>query len=259
MADAMYVAATGMRAHQTEVDAISNNIANLNTVGYRGETVSFSALTSAMAAEVGELDSPAGIVAPQGEGTLALLGLSTGAGALKPTGDPLNIAIDGAGFLEVVREDGSLAYTRAGALRVNAEGLMTTLTGQPLAAQLVIPTEATAVQILPDGRVFAQLGTNASPVEVGQIELASFVNTGALTAVGQGLYLASADAGQPVLAKPGENGLGTLKQGYLELSNVELTDQMVALMIAQRAFEMNSRVFQVADQMLSITNGLAKA
>ncbi len=232
MADAMYVAATGMRAHQTEVDAISNNIANLNTVGYRGETVSFSALTSAMVADAGELDSPAGIVAPQG---------------------------DGAGFLEVVREDGSLAYTRAGALRVNAEGLVTTLAGQPLAAQLVIPTEATAVQILPDGRVIAQVGTNPSPVEVGQIELASFVNTGALTAVGQGLYLASADAGQPVLAKPGENGLGTLKQGYLELSNVELTDQMVALMIAQRAFEMNSRVFQVADQMLSITNGLAKA
>ena len=259
MVDALYVAATGMRAHQAEVDVISNNVANVTTVGFRRESVSFSALTAAMAAgsvdPAFEATRPA--TAQPGSGTVGEVVRSSAAGELKPTGEPLNVAIDGAGFIEVLREDGSSAYTRAGMLGVNADGLLATAAGRPLATQIAVPTDAVAITIGTDGRVMAQLSTDKVPTELGKIELTSFANSAALTPLGDSLFGATPEAGEPSRGQAGENGLGAVRQGFLESSNVNMSDEMVSLMIAQRAFEMNSRVFQVADQMLSLTNSLA--
>jgi flagellar basal-body rod protein FlgG len=260
MSDAMYVAATGMRAHQLEVDVISNNVANINTTGFRREAVSYSELTAGISVATSSADDVNIAVTRRfgGAGTLADVRRTTEAGALKETGDPLHVAIDGAGFLEVIREDGSLAYTRAGVLRILDDGQIATLEGMPLAAQLRLPASLAGLRIDSDGRVEANDGTDGTWREVGQIDVARFANPGALTPAGQGLYLPAPEAGEPMLGRFGEAGAGLIRQGYLEQSNVELGDEMVALMVAQRAFEMNSRVFQVADQMLAMTNALPK-
>jgi flagellar basal-body rod protein FlgG len=260
MSDAMYVAATGMRAHQLEVDVISNNVANINTTGFRREAVSYTELTAGLAPVPTPADDVNVAAARRlgGAGTLAEVHRTSEAGALKQTGDPLHVAIDGAGFLEVVREDGSLAYTRAGVLRILEDGQIATVDGTPLAAQLRLPADLTGLRIAADGRVEASDASSGAWREVGQIDVVRFVNPSALTPAGQGLYLHTPEAGEPMLGRFGEGGAGLIRQGYLEQSNVELGDEMVALMVAQRAFEMNSRVFQVADQMLAMTNALPK-
>jgi flagellar basal-body rod protein FlgG len=257
MHDALYIGAAGMRAHQSHVDSIAHNVANVNTTGFRRQTVSFSAVTAALAqAGVDPAEIVAAAVPARGAGTLAHIGVSIRAGELRQTGEPLDVAIDGLGFLEVLRADGTPAYTRAGALALNADGMLTLADGTPLAAHVSIAPDATSVRIDADGRVWSAVADDAEPVEAGRIELVSFPNVGALQAVGSNLFVATEEAGQPQIAAPGEGGLGLIRQGFLESSNVQLVDELVALMLAQRAFELNSRVVQAADQMLQITNSL---
>jgi flagellar basal-body rod protein FlgG len=257
MFDALYVAASGMRGEQLQIDTIAHNLANLNTVGFRRSIASFSEVSAALAASGVTTDGAQPPVAtPRGAGVSSSLTLSSLAGELKPTGEPLDIAIDGIGFLEVLRTDGTPAYTRAGKLRINEERLLTTLDGSPLSARIEIPNDTRRVDILPDGRVTALVADSDDPVELGQIELAAFPNPTALTAAGSNLYVAPPAAGEPQVATPGELGMGTLRQGFLESSNVQLADELVTMMLAQRAFELNARVVQAADQMLSITNSL---
>jgi len=255
MLDAMQISATGMRAHETEINTISHNVANINTVGFRRQVVAFSELTtdaSVNEANLDNIDASDG----RGSGALAHVMLSTGAGELKMTGEPLDIAVDGVGLLEVQRSDGSLAYTRAGSLAINDSGELTTSTGDSLSAHINVPNGASNLRITADGRVLATI--NGTDNELGRIELVSFSNPAALMPIGDNLYTATAQAGEIQTAAPGESGMGMLRQGYLETSNVQMTDEMVSLMIAQRGFEMNSRVVQVADQVQSITNGLIK-
>jgi len=256
MFDAMQISATGMRAHEKEIDTISHNVANINTVGFRRQVVTFSELSTDITdpqANTNNLDSSSA----QGAGTLTRIALSMGMGELRKTGEVLNVAIDGEGFLEVQRSDGSVAYTRAGALAINDAGELATATGEVLAGHINVPAGATNLQITSDGRVLATLdGTNVT--ELGKLELVSFSNPAALMPIGDNLYAATTQAGELQTAVPGESGMGSLRQGYLESSNVQMIDEMVALMIAQRGFEMNSRVVQVADQVQSITNGLVK-
>lgn len=257
MDDALHVAASGMRGQQLQIDTIAHNLANLNTVGFRRAIASFSEVSAALAAgtdPTGEAQAPAMIA--RGAGVSSSLALSSVAGELKPTGEPLDVAIDGIGFLEVLRMDGTPAYTRAGKLRINEEHLLTALDGSPLSVRIEIPTDTRKVDILPDGRVTALVGDSIEPVELGQIELAAFPNPGALIAAGSNLYVAPLAAGEAQVAAPGELGMGTLRQGFLESSNVRLADELVTMMLAQRAFELNARVVQAADQMLSITNSL---
>ncbi|MES1190174.1 MAG: flagellar hook-basal body complex protein [Steroidobacter sp.] len=255
MLDAIQISATGMRAHETEINTISHNVANISTVGFRRQIVAFNELSADLAAATTDTDKT-GAMDTYGAGSLATVLLSTTAGDLKQTGEALNVAIDGAGFLEVMRADGSLAYTRAGTLAINDAGDLTTATGEVLNSHINVPAGATNLQITTDGQVLATL--DGQMTQLGKIELVSFANPAALTPIGNNLYAATSNAGELQAAFPGESGMGSLKQGYLETSNVQMIDEMVALMIAQRGFEMNSRVVQVADQVQSLTNGLIK-
>jgi len=252
MFDALYVGATGMRGQQLQIDTIAHNIANLSTVGFRRGMLSFSEITAATSASTAEAPNSR----LRGAGVLASVVASSVAGELRQTGEPMNVGIDGLGFMEVVRADGTLAYTRAGNLTVNAEGLLAANGGVPLSARIQVPSDARELSIAPDGRVSILAGDEQDRIEIGQIELVAFPNPSALTAAGGSLYSASAESGQPQVATPGELGLGTLRQGFVEGSNIQLTDELVTLLLAQRAFELNSRVIQAADQMLSLTNGL---
>jgi flagellar basal-body rod protein FlgG len=255
MFDALYVAASGMRGQQLQIDTIAHNLANLNTVGFRRGVASFAEVSAALGGDAVEGQSTVAALL-RGAGVASDITLSMRPGELKQTGEALDVAIDGLGFIEVIRTDGTPAYTRAGKLQINEEGLLATLDGSPLAARIEVPTDAQSVEILADGRVTAKVSDDAEPVEIGQIELATFPNPAALSAAGANLYVASPAAGEPRVAAPGELGLGTLRQGFLESANVQLADELVTMMLAQRAFELNARVVQAADQMLSITNSL---
>jgi len=255
MFDALQISATGMRAHEKQIDTISHNVANINTVGFRRQLVSFDEVSADASMQLQGLDK-LDASATKGAGSLARISLSGAAGELRKTGEVLDLAIDGAGFLEVTRSDGSLAYTRAGSLQLNDSGELIIGTGEALAARINVPSNATNLQITSDGRVLADIDTKTE--ELGKIELVSFSNPSALMPVGDNLYVATEQSGELRTATPGDAGMGTLRQGYLESSNVQMVDEMVALMLAQRGFEMNSRVAQAADQIQALTNGLIK-
>jgi flagellar basal-body rod protein FlgG len=261
MFDALYIAATGLRAQQSQIDAIAHNVANVNTMGFRRSAVSFAevnAATSALATNP-LTSAVADALGVRGAGVVARTAMSPQSGELKATGEALDLAIDGAGFFEVLRPDGTPAYTRAGALRVNDDGALALADGSPLAARVDVPPDALAIEVAGDGRVLARVPDLAEPIEVGRLELVSFANPAGLHAVGGNLYVATADSGEARSGAPGENDLGTVRQGHLESSNVQLTDEFVTLMLAQRAFEMNGRIVQAADQLLAITNGLYRS
>jgi len=257
MTDALYVGATGMRAQQTQVDTIANNLANVNTTGFRRETVNFSSVMASL--QSGATDPLGSAVRAnlesRGAGALASLQLSTNGGELKQTQQPLDVAIEGSGFFEVLMPDGTPAYTRAGAFALNSDGMLATASGLPLSARIALPPDASNLRISRDGVVMANL-PDRSDVELGNIELAAFANPAGLQAIGDNLYRPTEASGQMQLGAPAAAGNGGLRQGYLESSNVQLVDELVALMVAQRSFEMNSKVVQAADQMLGITNAL---
>jgi flagellar basal-body rod protein FlgG len=246
-----------MRAQQTQVDTIANNLANVNTVGFRRESVNFSSVMAAL--QSGATD-PLGValrnnLEARGAGALASLQLSTNGGELKPTQQPLDVAIEGNGFFEVILPDGTPAYTRAGAFSLNAEGLLATAGGLPLSARIGIPPDAGNLRIGRDGLVVADLPDRAN-VELGNVELAAFSNPAGMQSIGENLYRPTEASGEMQMGAPSSAGNGALRQGFLESSNVQLVDELVTLMVAQRSFEMNSKVVQAADQMLGIANSL---
>ncbi len=257
MTDALYVGATGMRAQQTQVDTIANNLANVNTVGFRRESVNFSSVMAAL--QSGAAD-PLGTalrdnLEARGAGALASLQLSTNGGELKPTQQPLDVAIEGSGFFEVLLPDGTPAYTRAGAFSLNSDGMLASAGGLPLSARVAVPPDASNLRITRDGLVIADL-PDRRDVELGNIEIAAFANPAGLQSIGDNLYRPTESSGEMQLGAPASAGNGALRQGFLEASNVQLVDELVSLMVAQRSFEMNSKVVQAADQMLGITNSL---
>jgi flagellar basal-body rod protein FlgG len=259
MTDALYVGATGMRAHQTQVETIANNVANVNTIGFRRESVNFSTVVAALQSSATDPlgDSLRANLQTRGAGAIASLQLSVNGGELKQTEAPLDVAIEGRGFFEVQLPNGTPAYTRAGALSLDSEGLLTSA-GLPLTGHITVPGDANNLRITGDGRVIANLA-NQTDVELGNIELAAFANPSGLESIGNNLYRPTGSSGDVQLGVPGEAGNGVLRQGYLESSNVQLVDELVALMLAQRGFEMNSKVVQAADQMMGITNGLYRS
>jgi flagellar basal-body rod protein FlgG len=263
MFDALYIGATGMRGQQMQIDTIAQNVANLNTVGYRRRTVSFAEIAAAISSQQNVNVMGVAGLAPFGNasnvlgaGAMPSISLSNAAGELKPTNDPLTIAIDGSGFLEVVREDGSTAYTRAGQLRVNTDGMIAIADGSLLASRIQIPTDGHDIRISARGIVSVLVGESADYTEIGALELAEFSNPAGLKPMGDNLYAATEESGEARVSAAGEQGLGMIKQGFVESSNVQMTDELVNLMLAQRSFELNSKVIQAADQMLSIANGL---
>lgn len=260
MFDSLYIAAAGMTAHQTALDTIANNLANLNTVGFRRGIVSYSEISSQLAPSAldpnEQLAQAAGAL---GSGSIAQSSLSILPGTLETSDQPLDVAISGNGFLEVVQADGTPAYTRAGSLQVNSDGLLAVADGTPLAAQIQVPPDAQNVTIGTDGTVTALEGNSTTPVQLGHIQLVNFANPAALVPAGDNLYTAPPEAGAAQPGTPGTSGLGQIRQGYLESSDVQLSQEMVSMMLAERGFELNSRMAQTADQLWSITNGLVRS
>lgn len=255
MFDALYVGAAGMKGHQLQIDTIAHNLANLNTIGFRRGITTFSEVSAALATTPLNTvlgDNPEAF---RGAGISAGVTLSSRMGELRQTGETLDLAIDGLGFIEVIRSDGTPAYSRAGRLRINDNGELATPDGSPLAAGIQIPSGVRQIVISEDGRVLAA-SENGDRVELGQIELVTFPNATALRPIGGNLYVTDTAAGEPQMATPGQSGMGVLRQGFVESSNVQMADELVSMMLAQRAFELNSRVVQAADQLMSITNSL---
>lgn len=259
MIDSLYIGASGMQAQQTNVDVISNNLANVNTPGFKKNRVSFEDMVYR---ETARSNGPAG-----SSGSVNRLGVGTGIagtgkvftlGELKQSDSPLDLAIRGQGFLEVTLPDGSAGYTRSGSLQVNSDGFLTAPDGNLLKPAIHVPSDASELVFEPSGRVLAKVPNEQGPIEIGQLELTNFTNPAGLNPLGGNLYAASDKSGEPVSGKPGENGFGMVAQGFLESSNVKLVEEMINLVIAQRAYEVNSKIVQASDEMLAMSNNLRR-
>jgi len=263
MSDSLYIGAAGMRAQQQNVDTIANNLANANTNNFKKSRIHFSEM---LVPDIGrsslnslETDSLISSSINSGVGvSIASIRKIFEAGELKKTESPMDIAIQGDGFIEVEMRDGSTAYSRGGSLIVNNDGLLALPSGLPLKANISVPEDVKRISISAQGEVRLFSEGQVDSVDVGQIELVRFMNPSQLTAQPDGLYLSSDGSGQPVTSLPGENGVGSLAQGFVEASNVKMVDEMVNLMIAQRAYEANVKLVQAADEMLGLVNNLRK-
>jgi flagellar basal-body rod protein FlgG len=261
MFDALQIAATGMHAQQQNVDTIANNLANVNTTGFKKSRVSFTDLV-ARQVEAGANLSAAGetaAVALRGSGVATSQMLrSFDAGDAKKTESAYDITIAGDGFVEVLMPDGGRAYTRGGTLRVSDDGQLSTASGQPRKPGISIPEDLQDLTITPDGRVLIKTARQPQALEVGQMELVRFISPTSLEALGDGLFRATEAAGEPIVARAGQDGMGSIRQGYLEGSNVKLVEEMVNLMVAQRAYEASVKVVQASDEMLGMVNNIRK-
>jgi len=262
MFDALYIGATGMQAQQAHVDAIANNLANVNTAGFKKARVGFSDLVVGAVVtgqRAASAENGAFVNATYGVGVQASLpGKVFAGGDLKKTDATMDVAILGEGFLELAMPDGSRAYARGGTLKVNADGLLATQGGLPLKPSLGIPDNAEAVLVSSTGRVQVRVPGQAQPLDLGQLELVRFNNPQGLLAQGGNVYRATESSGDAIAARPGEEGAGTLAQGFVEGSNVKLVEEMVDLMVAQRAYEASVKVVQASDEMLGMINGLRR-
>lgn len=256
---ALGIAATGMAAQQTNVDVIANNIANANTTGFKSGRAAFQDLIYQTMIPEGALTSTEGTTRPVGMNvglgvhTTGLVRLASQGGLLQ-TSNPLNLALEGQGYFVVDRPDGSQAYTRDGNFQLNAEGQIVTLDGNEIDPGIVIPADAREISINQEGIVMAYLNNDAEPTELGQITLATFVNQAGLKPIGNNLLEQTGASGEPTTVLPGDPGIAVLRQGYLENSNVNIIQQITDLISAQRAYEMNSKAIETADQMLSTAN-----
>ena len=254
MLRSLYTAATGMDAQQTKMDVIADNLANASTTGFKRTRAEFEDLLSETVRAAGAPD-PRGGVEPSplqvglGVKTVATT-RSLSQGDMINTNNPLDVAIEGTGFIEVKKANGESAYTRAGNLRVDATGRLTTQHGELIEPEITVPTDTTALTINPDGTILATVPGKTEQTELGQIELVTFPNPGGLQSGGKNLLLATPACGEPIRARPGEQGMGSLTQGYLENANVKAVEEMVDMISTQRAYELNSKVIQTADQML---------
>ena len=258
---ALRTAATGMAAQQLNVEVISNNIANMNTVGFKKQRAEFQDLLYQTWEQAGAQSSDQGNIVPTGvqvgagvkAGSVYRIGTQ---GSLTQTGNKLDLAINGRGFFQVLMPDGTTAYSRAGNFSVNDQGQMVTQDGYLIQPAITIPTNATDVTISKAGQVQVTVPGTTAPTVVGSIELATVVNQAGLSAQGSNLVTETAASGPPTVGAPGSEGVGTLMQGYTEASNVDPVSEITALIVAQRAYEMNSKVISTADNLLGVTNPL---
>jgi flagellar basal-body rod protein FlgG len=255
MIDALYISASGLRSEQKQLDVISNNVANLQTPGFKRSRVNFVDVASAAIA-AGQAAEGAPV---RGDGTrIASVAAEFSAGDLRATGNALDLAIDGTGFFELATDDGGVAYTRDGRFHLDAEGNLVSLQGLRLAGAPQVPAGATGLRVDAGGEISALLAGDTERTTLGHIELATFVAPDALAALGDNRYGATDGAGAPAYATPGADGTGHLAQGYIEGSNVEMIDEMSSLVLAQRAYQLNARVLQAADQVLETINNLRR-
>ena len=258
---ALSTAATGMAAQQLNVEVISNNIANMNTVGFKRQRAEFQDLLYQDVERAGAQSSGSGTIVPTG--IQIGVGVKAGSvyriteqGSMAQTGNKLDIGISGRGYIQVLLPSGETAYTRAGNLSLNQDGQLVTAQGYLVQPQITIPQGATDITISPVGQVQVSQSGSTTPTVVGQIQLATFTNEAGLEATGDNLYMESGASGAAVTGDPGSTGIGTVMQGYTEASNVDAVTEITSLISAQRAYEMNSKVVTTADQMLAATSQL---
>jgi len=256
---ALKIAATGMSAQQLRVEVISNNLANMNTTGYNACRAEFSDLHYQQQTRAGTINATDGTRLPTG----VQLGLGVrpsavtvnlAQGALSETGGDLDLAIEGGGYFEVLLPSGQSAFTRDGSFKRSAEGVIVTSDGFPVAPEVVVPPDASSVAINASGEVYAYFAGQVDARLMGQISLAGFSNPKGLEAMGSNLFLETAASGPANSATPGEDSLGTLRQGYLEDSSVDAVREVTELIEAQRGYEMNAKVISAADQMMGATS-----
>lgn len=261
MNKAMWIAMTGLEAQQTRLSVISNNLANVNTTGFKRDRAVFEDLLYQTIRQPGAQSSqdtqlPSGMMLGTGVRTVATEKLHT-QGNIVQTNNSLDVAIQGRGFLQVLMPDGSIAYSRDGAFQKDSSGQMVTSSGYLVEPAITIPDDAQSITIGSDGIVSVQLQGQAAPSQVGTLQLADFINPTGLQPIGQNLFLETASSGSPSTGNPGLNGLGTLVQGALETSNVNSVEELVNMIEAQRAYEMNSKAISTADRMLQyVTSNL---
>ena len=255
---ALQIAASGMAAQQMRVDVVSHNLANMSTTGYNARRAEFADLHYVQQARPGTISAENGAMLPTG----IQIGMGVRAtavsqvlqqGALTATGGDLDIAIEGNGWFEVTLPSGLAAYTRDGGFKRSADGQIVTSDGHPVAPGITIPDDARSLSINAAGEVWAYFADRVAPEQLGQFTLAGFANERGLEAIGSNLYAESAASGPPLAATPGESGLGTLRQGYLEESSVDAVREVTELIKAQRGYELNAKVISAADQMLGAT------
>ena len=255
MINSLWIAKTGMTAQQTQLDVISHNLANVSTNGFKRNNAVFEDLIYQNLRQVGAQNDeqnqlPTGLHLGLGVRTVATSRTFT-QGSLQQSNNSLDVAINGNGFFEVNLPDGTIGYTRDGSFQLDAQGRMVTSSGLPVANGITVPPNAIKVSISADGIVSATLPGNPAPQQLGNIAMSSFVNPAGLEPVGQNMYKESAASGQPQQGQPGTNGLGFIKQGFVEASNVNVVEELVTMIQTQRAYEMNSKAISTSDQMLA--------
>ena len=255
---ALTIAATGMSAQQMRVEVISNNLANMSTTGYNARRAEFADLHYQQVSRAGTISAADGSVLPTG----VQLGLGVrpsavsvhlSQGSLRATGGDLDVAIDGSGYLEVTLPSGQAAYTRDGALKRSADGLIVTSDGFPVAPEITIPEDARSLSINAEGEVFAFFDDAVEAEPIGQLDVAGFTNAKGLEAIGGNLFRETEASGPPNVSTAGQDGLGTLRHGFLEDSSVDPVREITELIEAQRGYELNAKVITAADQMLAAT------
>ncbi|AUM00424.1 flagellar basal-body rod protein FlgG [Zoogloeaceae bacteirum Par-f-2] len=254
MIRSLWTARTGLDAQQTQLDVISNNLANVSTNGHKRQRAVFEDLLYQTIRQPGaqstqQTQISSGLQIGTGVRVVATERVFT-QGNLQQTGNSLDLAIQGNGFFQVQMPDGTIAYTRDGAFQLDNQGNVVTASGYPLADAINIPADARSITIGKDGTVSVLVAGDVNPVQVGAIQLATFVNPGGLQSAGENLFYETASSGVANLNVPGTNGAGVLNQGYVETSNVNVAEELVSMIITQRAYELNSRAIQTSDQML---------
>ncbi|MBP1601792.1 MAG: flgG [Acidobacteria bacterium] len=262
MLRALYTAASGMNAQQLNIDNIAHNLANVNTIGFKSRRADFQDLLyqnlrQAGAASTATTDIPVGLQIGLGTKPVATEILLT-QGDFSATENPLDMVIEGQGFFQVRLTDGRTAYTRNGSFHLDRDGNMVTADGDFLDPQISIPQDQVSVTIGADGTVSVLQAGQTQPQQVGRIEIANFQNAAGLQAIGKNLYLATQASGEAIVGTPGENGLGTLLSGFVEQSNVSVVEEMVNMIVSQRAYEASSKVIRTADEMLTQANNVVR-
>ncbi len=262
MIRSLYTAATGMRANQMYVDNIAHNLANVNTTGFKKAKMEFEDLLYQTIIEPGSGNAegsrhPAGLQVGLGVKAISNQKIFS-QGNLTQTGNPQDIAIQGKGFFQVLTPNGEVGYSRDGSFKRSNDGTLVTSQGYLIEPPIVIPEEAVDFTVTDTGQVLVRLeGTDVSE-EIGQIELGTFINEAGLKSIGKNLFLATPASGPPEITTPGDNGMGSIANGYLENSNVELVEEMVNMIVAQRAYEISSKAIQTSEEMLQLANQLKR-
>jgi flagellar basal-body rod protein FlgG len=262
MIRSLWTAATGMQAQELNIDVIANNLANVNTSGFKKSRAEFQdllyeSLRSAGAASSADTTIPTGIQLGHGTRASAVQKIFT-QGDFENSQNELDWAIEGDGFFQIELPNGDTSYSRCGEFKLDADGRIVNADGFPLVPQLTIPSDTISITVGMDGTVSVIQAGDSTPSEIGTLQLARFVNAAGLRSLGKNLFVPTEGSGDEIIGTPGEDGLGSIAQGFLEMSNVSVVDEMVSMITAQRAYETNSKVIQTSDEMLQMANNLKR-